>query len=41
MMEVKEKEEIKEIIEILKDLDPLSRLLVQNTVKTLQTRDQI
>ena len=41
MMGAKEEQDIREIVEILEKLDPLSRLLVQNSVKTLLTRDQI
>ena len=37
----KEEQDIREIVEVLEKLDPLSRLLVQNSVKTLLTRDQI
>lgn len=41
MMGEKEEQDIREIVEVLEKLDPLSRLLVQNSVKTLLTRDQI
>lgn len=41
MMGAKEEQDIREIVEVLEKLDPLSRLLVQNSVKTLLTRDQI
>lgn len=41
MMGTKEEQDIREIVEVLEKLDPLSRLLVQNSVKTLLTRDQI
>ena len=41
MMGAKEEQDIREIVEVLEKLDPLSQLLVQNSVKTLLTRDQI
>lgn len=40
MAGVEEKKEIREMVMIFKSLDPLSRLLVQNSAKTLLARDR-
>lgn len=37
----KDEQEVREIVTILKELDPMSKLLLQNCARTLQMRDQM
>lgn len=40
-MNEKEKEEIRELISAFRSLDPLSRVLIQNSATTLLVREQM
>lgn len=40
-LNLKETQDIRELVAVIKELDPISRLLVQSNARTLLARDQM